>query len=111
MIVAPPQYIIELRFASFDLEQDYECEYDYVAIYDGVVTNETNRTAIGKYCGSEKPPTLLSSTNQLTLFFKSDTSVNGQGFLVQYDFIDGRNCNWIFLFKFLKKTHKLLMLC
>lgn len=96
IIVAPPGFLIELKFTTFDLEQYYGCRYDYVSIYDEIVTSETNRSAIGKYCGTEKPPTILSTTRALSIFFKADESVNGQGFLARYDFIDGRNCKPIF---------------
>lgn len=91
--MAPPGNIIELKFSSFDLEQSYSsCIYDYVAVYDNVLSSEENQNPIAKNCGTEKPPTILSSTRALTIFFKTDDSVNGQGFLATYDFIDGRNC-------------------
>lgn len=91
IIVAPVGYIIELRFTTFDLEPNAGCRYDYLAIYDNIVSSEANKEPIGKYCGTDKPPTILSTSRALSIFFKSDESVNGQGFLATYDFIDGRN--------------------
>lgn len=96
IIVAPPGFLIELKFSSFELELFPDCQYDYLAIYDNIITNETATTIqpIGKYCGRGKPPIILSSTRALTLVFKSDESVNGEGFMATYDFIDGRNCKY-----------------
>lgn len=69
------------------------CPYDYIEVYDNVVSNNTDATPIGRYCGTEKPPIIMSSSRALTIVFKSDESVNGQGFMATYDFIDARNCN------------------
>lgn len=81
-----------MTFASFELETAQTCAYDYVAIYDNIIANETNDIrAIGKYCGTEKPPIMMSTSRAMTIIFKSDESVNGQGFLATYDFIDARN--------------------
>lgn len=78
---------------SFELEQTYECFADYLAIYDGIVVNETGSVhPIGKYCGTVKPPVMMSSSSAMSLFFRSDESVNAEGFVVTYAFIDGRNC-------------------
>lgn len=94
IIVAPVGYLVQLQFSSFDLETYADCRYDYLAIYDNIIANESSADLhpIGKYCGNEKPPAILSTTRALTLVFKSDESVNGQGFAATYDFIDGRNC-------------------
>lgn len=92
VIVAPIGYIVQLTFVSFDLETSQTCLYDYVAIYDNIIVNETNDIkAIGRYCGTEKPPIMMSTSRAITIIFKSDDTVNGQGFLATYDFIDGRN--------------------
>lgn len=92
IIVAPVGFIVQLSFVSFDLENAHTCQYDYVAIYDNIMTEESSGTrAIGKYCGTEKPPVMMSTSRAMTIFFKSDESINGQGFMATYDFIDGRN--------------------
>lgn len=69
--------IIRLTWLSFALEQSNNCFFDYVEIFDGVERN--NLTSIGKFCGSDLPPTLTSSSNSLTLEFKSDSSVAREG--------------------------------
>lgn len=95
IIIAPIGSIVQLTFNSFDLESNLNCPYDYVQIYDNIIMNESRSSIkpIGKYCGTEKPPVLMSSSNALTIIFKSDDSVNGQGFSASYDFINGRNRN------------------
>lgn len=93
IIVAPVGYMIQLKFVSFQLESSQTCLYDYVAIYDNIITDVTSNTrSIGKYCGNDKPPVMMSTSRAITIVFKSDDSVNGQGFLATYDFINGRNC-------------------
>lgn len=102
IIVAPIGYIVQLTFASFELEAGQTCLYDYVAIYDNIIANETDDIkAIGKYCGTEKPPTMMSTSRAITIIFKSDDSVNGQGFLATYNFIDARNRKYLFLMVFI----------
>lgn len=95
IIIAPPGSLVQLSFTSFDLEMTARCPYDHISIYDNIVTNETNVKPIGRFCGTEKPPVMMSSSRALTIVFESDESVNGQGFSATYDFINGRNCNFL----------------
>lgn len=93
VIVAPVGNMVQLTFVSFELEQSQSCLYDYVAVYDNIIANETtDAKSIGKFCGIEKPPIIMSSSRAITIIFKSDESVTDRGFLATYDFIDGRNC-------------------
>ena len=57
---------ILLTFESFDLESFYEdCSYyDYVKISFGSVEE--------KYCGSNLPSSIISSSNTMTVTFHSD---------------------------------------
>lgn len=93
IIVAPPGHLIELSFKSFDLEDNQDCYADYLKIYDNIVVNENDAVnPIAKYCGSNRPPTMLSTSRAITLIFHSDESVNGEGFLANYQFINGQKC-------------------
>lgn len=96
IIVAPPGNLIELTISSFELEDFFGCNFDYLAIYDNIITNETGVVPIGKYCGTDTPPTMMSTSRALTLLFNSDDSANGQGFLATYKFIDAHNSNSTF---------------
>lgn len=90
-IIAPAHHVIELTFSSFDVERHGGCVYDYLSVYENVVRNESESHAIGTYCGNTVPAAITSTSRALTLFFKSDDSINGQGFVASYRFLDGRN--------------------
>lgn len=67
---------LQVSFSSFSLETSSTCSYDYLEIYDG---SNTNSTLIGKYCGTNSPGTIVSTTGELTFRFHSDGSVNNSG--------------------------------
>lgn len=90
--MAPLNQMIELSFSSFDVEQYTGCHLDYLAVYENVVRNESDSLPIGKFCGTSIPTMITSTTRALTLFFKTDESINGQGFVATYRFVDGRDC-------------------
>lgn len=93
IVVAPLGHLIELSFSSFDLEELDACITDYLAIYENIITNETGAQPIGKYCGTDTPPNMMSTSRALTLIFNSDDTGNGQGFSATYQFIDAHNRN------------------
>ena len=68
------------RFDFLELEANNQCRYDYVAVFDGNLINDTK--LIGKYCGNQtvQPPVLKSKNNVLTLQFKTDHSISAGGF-------------------------------
>ena len=73
---------VELRFKKFQVE-DKPCNYDFVKIYDGDKPLEQN--LLGKECGrSLQKPVYHSTGKSLFITFKSDTSVNGNGFEAVY---------------------------
>lgn len=70
-----------------------DCWADYLKIYDGIVVSENDDVKpIGKYCGTNKPPTMLSTSQAFTLVFRSDESINLEGFVANYQFIDAEHC-------------------
>lgn len=78
----PATSSIELKFIHFNLEDDSECDYDYVRILEqnstGTVMNEQ------RYCGSI-PLTVINSTAAvITIEFFSDEDVEKQGFQFRY---------------------------
>ncbi|KAG8574151.1 hypothetical protein GDO81_009072 [Engystomops pustulosus] len=74
-------YGVELVFQSFELEEEQDCGYDYIEIYDG--PNE-NSPRMGRYCGSGPPEEVYSSGDSLTIRFHSDDSINKKGFHIRY---------------------------
>lgn len=90
IIVAPPNHIVQLTFESFDLEYGMpSCYFDFVRVTDGVGDGVAE---IGKFCGNRIPPIIQSTMDALTIEFQSDGSIQGDGFLATYQFIDARNC-------------------
>ena len=69
---------IELTFSAVDIEPHASCDYDYVQ-----VLNSDNSQMV-KVCGTNKPTTLKSSGNQMTVVFHSDGSVNAKGFTADW---------------------------
>ncbi|OWK59671.1 Cubilin, partial [Lonchura striata] len=61
--------VVALKFNSFQLELSPSCYKDYVAVYDG---SDTHAPLLGKFCGSELPPNIKSSSNNLFLVFSTD---------------------------------------
>ncbi|KAI1888819.1 hypothetical protein AGOR_G00172680 [Albula goreensis] len=80
-IIVQNNRIIELKFNTFHLEASSTCYYDYVAVYDG---QDTLAPLMGKFCGREIPPTLKSSSNQLFIVFRTDSSVAAVGWRATY---------------------------
>ncbi|XP_004605400.2 cubilin [Sorex araneus] len=75
---------IALHFKNFSLEEAIggECIGDFVEIRDG---GYENSPSLGKFCGSERPPSILSHSNKLWLEFRSDSLVNDFGFWASWD--------------------------
>ena len=72
--------VVEVKFDYLDLEAAGGCRYDYVAVYDGPLVNQSR--LVGKYCGNQtaQPPVLKSRGSVLALQFRTDYSVAGGGF-------------------------------
>ncbi|XP_030061493.1 CUB domain-containing protein 2 [Microcaecilia unicolor] len=74
--VASPS-IVKLVFTDFQMENNEECSFDYVAIFDGSSMSDKHTS---RYCGSSKPPDVVSATSELLFVFKSDFNIGGRGF-------------------------------
>lgn len=80
---AQPSHFINLTFQDFDIIGGENCQYDYLAVYDGDTNQRSN--LIGRFCNTKKPPTeIVSSWNSLYLEFSSDADENGRGFSLKY---------------------------
>ncbi|KAI2810836.1 Bone morphogenetic protein 1 [Blomia tropicalis] len=60
---------IVIQFTSFDLEDEIDCQRDYVEIYDGP---DDRRSSIGKFCGRNNPNEIISNGNSMLIRFHSD---------------------------------------
>ena len=86
IISAPLGFVILLTFLNFKLEYSYSCRYDYLAIYDNDTYSGVSQK-IGQFCGTTLPPILLSTSNMMTLRFKTDETVSHDGFVASYVFV------------------------
>ncbi|XP_051868973.1 adhesion G-protein coupled receptor G6 [Pristis pectinata] len=76
-ILAPPGFIVQLTFHDFELEEAQGCPYDFVSI-------ETGAEKI-KFCGvTAKGHTLNSTRNEMIVEFKTDFSIQKNGFSATY---------------------------
>ena len=66
-----------------DIEDDPDCQYDSLEIYDG---STRNAPKMGTYCGHTTPDEPIESdTNKVLLHFRSDDSVTGVGFWLTFN--------------------------
>ncbi|XP_057713569.1 CUB domain-containing protein 2 isoform X1 [Corythoichthys intestinalis] len=72
---------VTLLFLDFQMENNEGCHFDYVALFDGPTVTHHH---LGTYCGTDKPPTTVTTANQLLLVFKSDFNIGGRGFKAYY---------------------------
>ncbi|XP_034489715.1 cubilin homolog [Drosophila innubila] len=71
--------VLNVTFQSFNLEDSQECRFDWLQINDG---RSAAAQIIGRYCGNRMPHggNIISSSNQLYLWFRSDNSTAHEGF-------------------------------
>jgi hypothetical protein len=68
---------VSLQFSFFALENDYDKLY----IYDG---NTVNSPLIGSFTGSSLPPNIQSTSNAITIEFRSDCATTLGGWVAHY---------------------------
>lgn len=73
--------VVTLVFLDFQLENNEGCNFDFVAMFDGPTVTHRH---LGKYCGADKPPNIVTTSNQLLVVFKSDFNIGGRGFKAYY---------------------------
>ncbi|KAM6158934.1 membrane frizzled-related protein isoform 2-T2 [Rhynchocyon petersi] len=78
-ISVPAGHGIELRFHNFSLEAQDECKLDYVEVYEssdsGVLSG-----LLGRFCGAEPPPRLVSSHHELAVLFRTVHGISSGSF-------------------------------
>lgn len=81
VIEAREGYKIAFYFNAFEIEDETDCGYDNVEIFDGLHDTDT---LIGRYCGSNVPPEISSTGRHLLVRFRSDDTINWKGFSAVY---------------------------
>eukprot|EP00795_Rhopilema_esculentum_P014104 gene14104-5092_t len=77
---------VQLNFSEIDVETHQTCNYDFVKIYNG--PDET-APLLGNYCSRHAPASLTSSSNEVLIVFRSDSSNTGRGFSTRYTSVSG----------------------
>lgn len=79
--------VLNITFTKFKIESSMLCLFDFLEIYDGP-SKEYKK--IGKFCGDQLPKggRLVSSFNAMTFYFRSDPSVNSEGFELNWNTLD-----------------------
>ncbi|KAG1668287.1 Tolloid-like protein 1 [Nymphon striatum] len=88
IIKAEKSQQVKLRFLTFDVEQEQDCGYDFVEIYDGY---DDSSIRLGRFCGKKIPPVIVSSGKYLLLRFRSDDTINSKGFSCSYTEVNFEN--------------------
>ncbi|XP_053307274.1 tolloid-like protein 2 [Spea bombifrons] len=81
VIVAEDGYGVELIFQTFEIEEEADCGYDYMEIYDGY---DSTAPRLGRYCGSGPPEEIYSAGDSLMIRFHTDDTINKKGFHGRY---------------------------
>ncbi|KAI5643882.1 CUB domain-containing protein [Phthorimaea operculella] len=85
--------VINVTFSKFNLESgnhdklNEDCNLDFLQIHDGI---SSSSQLIGRFCGSEFPRggNIISSHNNLYLWFRSDSSIVSDGFALHWTSIN-----------------------
>ncbi|NP_001084377.1 tolloid-like protein 2 precursor [Xenopus laevis] len=81
VIVAEDGYGVELIFQTFEIEEESDCGYDYMEVYDGY---DSTAPRLGRYCGSGPPEEMYSAGDSIMIRFHTDDTINKKGFHGQY---------------------------
>ena len=81
-IRAPGNYRIRLDFVTFNIEAGAQCENDALEIYE--VQANGRRVFEKQICGPLRPNDYVSKSNNIDLYFKSDSKNQFSGFYIDY---------------------------
>lgn len=82
-IVIPAGNHLQLTFKEIDIEErkQNKCPSDYVEVFSG---SGKHSNSLGRFCGKQRPKTLISRTHKMAVKFRSDKKVNAKGFRAEY---------------------------
>ncbi|KAH0616082.1 hypothetical protein JD844_026913, partial [Phrynosoma platyrhinos] len=81
LIVSDRGYRIELTFQTFEVEEEADCGYDYLELFDG---HDKAALRLGRFCGSGPPEEMYSAGDSILLHFHTDDTINKKGFHIRY---------------------------
>ncbi|XP_063066835.1 bone morphogenetic protein 1-like isoform X2 [Engraulis encrasicolus] len=81
VISAEKGYGVELIFQTFEIEEEADCGYDYMELFDGA---DAKAPRLGRYCGSGPPEEIYSAGDAIVIVFHSDDTISKKGFHLRY---------------------------
>lgn len=63
---------MELVFQTFEVEEETDCGYDYMELFDGY---DSTAPRLGRYCGSGPPEEVYSAGDSVLVKFHSDDTI------------------------------------
>ncbi|NWJ09372.1 OVCH2 protein, partial [Crypturellus undulatus] len=89
VVFAPEDHVIKLTYQSFEVEENEDCSYDAVTVYEDVGKEEE----IAKSCGFALPAPVLSSSDMMLIVFHSDETETFGGFRATISFVPVADLN------------------
>ncbi|ETE72753.1 NADH-cytochrome b5 reductase 2, partial [Ophiophagus hannah] len=89
IVHAPENHVVKLAYEHFELEENEDCSYDSVTVYENVAKEKE----IARSCGFAVPAPVLSSSNTMLIHFHSDETETYSGFKAVFFFIDVADLN------------------
>ncbi|XP_066475284.1 ovochymase-2 [Tiliqua scincoides] len=89
IIHAPEDHVVKLTYEYFELEENEDCAYDSVAVYENVAEDKE----IARSCGFAIPAPVLSSSSTILIRFHSDETETFGGFRAKFVFIHVADLN------------------
>ncbi|KAK9540589.1 hypothetical protein VZT92_003031 [Zoarces viviparus] len=81
LLMAEQGYGIELSFITFEVEEEADCGYDYIELYNGY---DANSHRLGRFCGSGPREGIYSPGGAMLIRFHSDDTISKKGFHIRY---------------------------
>ncbi|KAL7057714.1 hypothetical protein AAHC03_016359 [Spirometra sp. Aus1] len=85
VIEVPAGFSVALIFDMFELEEDPDCSFDRLEIYDSA---SVSSPMLRRLCGTDIPEPILSTNNTMTLTFRTNDKEERQGFAARFAKVD-----------------------
>ena len=84
--------LIALNFSHFEVEDDLDCSYDSLCLYNGTLEDGDNwfDQKVGCYCGFASGLNVATNSSSITLVFESDDTKKETGFEIFVSYYEGK---------------------
>ena len=106
-VTAPIGYKISVERFSYSIQNDVDCSYDSLKIYDG---SSNHSEIVANLCGYTKYSGMISTTNNLFFVFNSNDFIQREGFQLILSLI-GMKINFIINLDQLWESEKKQRVC